>query len=76
MEYLERETLAERLKKGPLAPDQVLRYAEELPDALGHCASGGRSPHYFILQYHFRSRTSIPGVPCTALVNSCRLLWP
>src|ERR1700686_3375196 len=27
MEYLEGETLAERLKKGPLATDQVLEYA-------------------------------------------------
>ena len=53
-------TLAERLQKDPLALDPVLRYAEELPDALGPCASGGRSPHYFIPQYHFRSRT-FPG---------------
>ena len=34
MEYLEGETLAERLKKGPLPLDQVLRYADELADAL------------------------------------------
>src|SRR5258706_15234777 len=27
MEYLEGETLAKRLQKGPLTPDQVLRYA-------------------------------------------------
>jgi eukaryotic-like serine/threonine-protein kinase len=34
MEYLEGEPLAQRLKKGPLAPDQVLRYAIEITDAL------------------------------------------
>lgn len=34
MEYLEGETLAERLKKGPLSLDQVLQYAIEIADAL------------------------------------------
>ncbi len=34
MEYLEGETLASRLKKGPLAPDQLLRYAIQITDAL------------------------------------------
>ena len=34
MEYLEGETLAERLKKGPLPLDQTLQYATELSDAL------------------------------------------
>src|SRR6202521_5001845 len=34
MEYLEGETLAQRLKKGPLPLDQVLRYAIEIADAL------------------------------------------
>src|SRR6516165_711614 len=34
LEYLEGETLAERLKKGPLPLDQVLRYAIEISDAL------------------------------------------
>jgi Tol biopolymer transport system component/predicted Ser/Thr protein kinase len=34
MEYLEGETLAERLKKGPLLLDQVLQYAIEIADAL------------------------------------------
>src|ERR1700751_350949 len=34
MEYLEGETLAERLKQGPLPPDQVLQYAIEISDAL------------------------------------------
>jgi hypothetical protein len=34
MEYLEGETLAERLKKGPLPLDQVLQYAIEIVDAL------------------------------------------
>jgi serine/threonine protein kinase len=34
MEYLEGETLAERLKKGRLPLDQVLRYAIEIADAL------------------------------------------
>ena len=34
MEYLEGETLAERLKKGPLPLDQVLQYGIEISDAL------------------------------------------
>jgi len=34
MEYLEGETLAERLKEGPLPLEQVLRYAVEISDAL------------------------------------------
>ena len=34
MEYLEGETLAARLAKGPLQTDQVLRYAIEISDAL------------------------------------------
>src|ERR1700740_174498 len=34
MEYLEGETLAERLKKGPLPLGQVLQYAIEIADAL------------------------------------------
>ncbi|MGH2626830.1 MAG: serine/threonine-protein kinase, partial [Anaerolineales bacterium] len=34
MEYLEGETLAERLQKGPLPPDQVLRFAMEVAGAL------------------------------------------
>ena len=34
MEYLEGETLAARLAKGPLPTDQVLRYSTEIADAL------------------------------------------
>jgi serine/threonine protein kinase len=34
MEYLEGETLAHRLKKGPLAPDQALQYATQIADAM------------------------------------------
>src|SRR5580692_9534517 len=34
MEYVEGETLASRLAKGPLPLDQVLRYAIEIADAL------------------------------------------
>src|SRR6266852_7657132 len=34
MEFLEGETLAHRLKKGPLPPDQVLQYAIQITDAL------------------------------------------
>ena len=34
MEYLEGETLADRLKKGPLTTEQVLKIATEIADAL------------------------------------------
>jgi len=34
MEHLEGETLADRLKKGPLPPDHVLQYAIQITDAL------------------------------------------
>jgi Tol biopolymer transport system component len=34
MEYLEGGTLADRLSKGPLPPDQILRYAIQIADAL------------------------------------------
>src|ERR1700693_2046698 len=36
MEYLEGETLAQRLKSGPLALDRVLRLAIEVASALDH----------------------------------------
>ena len=34
MEYLEGETLASRLARGPLPPDEVIRYGTEIADAL------------------------------------------
>ncbi len=34
MEYLEGETLAARLSRGPLPPDEVMRYGAEIADAL------------------------------------------
>jgi eukaryotic-like serine/threonine-protein kinase len=34
MEYLEGETLADRLQKGPLPPDQVLKYGIEICEGL------------------------------------------
>ena len=36
MEYLQRETLADRLQKGALPLDQALKYAIEIADALAH----------------------------------------
>jgi serine/threonine protein kinase len=41
MEYLEGETLACRLMRGPLPPGQVLRYANEIADALDHAHRHG-----------------------------------
>ena len=42
MEYLEGETLAQRLVKGPLPTDQVLRYATEMAAVRGHVKSPTR----------------------------------
>ena len=39
MEYLEGETLAHRLKRGPLPPEQVLQYAIQIADTLGRTAT-------------------------------------
>jgi serine/threonine protein kinase/tetratricopeptide (TPR) repeat protein len=41
MEYLEGETLAQRLERGPLPLDEVLRYATEIADALDKAHSKG-----------------------------------
>ena len=41
MEYLEGETLADRLKKGPLPMEQVLQYAIEISDALDKAHRNG-----------------------------------
>jgi eukaryotic-like serine/threonine-protein kinase len=41
MEYLEGETLAQRLAKGPLPLDQVLQYAIEIADALDKAIARG-----------------------------------
>src|SRR4029077_15252095 len=41
MEYLEVETLAERLKKGPLPIERVLQYAIEISDALDKAHRNG-----------------------------------
>src|SRR5437879_27412 len=41
MEYLEGETLAQRLERGPLPLEQVLRYATEIADALDKAHSKG-----------------------------------
>jgi predicted Ser/Thr protein kinase len=41
MEYLDGETLASRLRQAPLPPDQALRYAIEIADALDHAHAQG-----------------------------------
>ena len=41
MEYLEGETLAQRLERGPLPLDEVLRYASEIADGLDKAHSKG-----------------------------------
>src|SRR5438552_16449584 len=41
MEYLEVDTLAQRLKKGPLPLEQALRYAIEIASALDHAHRHG-----------------------------------
>ena len=41
MEYLEGDTLSERIKKGPLPLDQALRYAIEIADALDKAHRAG-----------------------------------
>ncbi|HZP33504.1 MAG TPA: protein kinase [Candidatus Acidoferrales bacterium] len=41
MEYLEGETLAQRLERGPLPPEEVLRYATEIAQALQAAHSKG-----------------------------------
>lgn len=41
MEYLEGETLAERLERGPLPIEQVLRYGTEIADALERAHKAG-----------------------------------
>jgi serine/threonine protein kinase len=45
MEYLEGETLAQRLVKGPLPLEQVLRYGVEIADALDHAHRQGKIVH-------------------------------
>src|SRR6266702_3836824 len=41
MEYLEGETLEQRLIKGPLPPEQTLRYAAQVADALARAHTLG-----------------------------------
>ena len=41
MELLEGETIARRLTRGPLAPDQILRHAIDIAEALDHAHRHG-----------------------------------
>src|ERR1700724_3550408 len=41
MEYLEGETLADRLSKGPRPPEQILRFGIEIADALDRAHRAG-----------------------------------
>ena len=41
LEYLEGETLAERIARGPLGPEKILEYGAEIAEALDHAHSHG-----------------------------------
>src|SRR4030095_5169408 len=45
-EYLEGQTLAERLLRGPLRISEVLRYSVQLADALAHAHRRGPVPRH------------------------------
>ena len=70
MEYLEGETLAERLKKGPLPLEQVLQYAIEISDALDKAHRKGITA----LQLSFGNRPMeavvLNGSPPASMVRS------
>ena len=55
MEYLEGETLAQRLLKGPLPLEQVLRYSIEISDALDKGHGMQRSIVFALLQMLMKS---------------------
>ena len=57
MEYLEGETLASRLSKGPLPIDQVLRYAIEIARRAGRGARGWHRPPGPEAGQHLRHKT-------------------
>ena len=71
MEYLEGETLAARLTKGPLPTEQVLRYATEIADALDTAHRKGithrdlklRLPAMFSILPRFRAASGDPQWP-------------
>ena len=52
MEYLEGETLAQRLQKGPLTPEHLLQCAIQIADALDKAPQGHHASRFETRQHH------------------------
>jgi len=68
MEFLEGETLTERLKKGPLPLEQVLRYSIEIADALDEAHRAGVTHRDINLGNVMLTKEGTkPGIPISTL---------